>query len=240
MGAVVLCMVLGLSSLALAQTGSLSLDQWFANHVWQQDTETDSKLEASTRLTGVKGEFNITDKIGIAGSYVFGKSEDFKDLDPKGHGELTNMGIALRYEIVPLVKLQAGFFCGTYTLVGVVENPEDEDPAPKGLVIGADVSNEYKVSGITIGAAVDMAVGDGIGIFGEAAYAPLVTAKLGKAEFKGSSMMAFEAGGKYDFGQFAVKAGYRYQGFDFKAEKDSKTSSNAAFSGFFVGGSVNF
>ena len=45
------------------------------------------------------------------------------------------------------------------------------------------------MSGITVGA-VDAAVGNGIGIFGEAAYAPIVTAKLDKEELKDSSMMA--------------------------------------------------
>ena len=87
--------------------------------------------------------------------------------------------------------------------------------------------------------AVDAEVGNGIGIFGEAAYAPVVTAKLDKKELKDSSMMAFEAGGKYDFGQFAVKAGYRHQGFQFK-EKDVDDKDSAAFSGFFVGASFNF
>ncbi|NLJ86710.1 MAG: hypothetical protein GX322_09755 [Firmicutes bacterium] len=217
-GVVVFCMVLGLGSMAFAQTGEVSVDQWFTNHKLETEIGSEDKFEATARLTGVKGTFDITDKIGIAGSFVFGKSDDFKDKTPKVHGELSNMGIALQYKVIPMVKAQAGFFSGGYKL-------------PDG--------DEYKMSGITVGAAVDAAVGNGIGIFGEAAYAPIVTAKLDKEELKDSSMMAFEAGGKYDFGQFGVKAGYRYQGFTFKQEKE-KESDSATFSGFFVGASVNF
>ncbi len=217
---VMLCMVLGIGSIALAQTGEVSADLWFTNHVWQEDTKVDTKHEAAARLTGVKGEFDITNKIGVVGSFVFGKSEDFEKIE-KNHGELTNMSLAVRYQVVPMVKAQAGFFTGGYTMTD------------------GTTDDEYKTSGITIGAAVDFEVGDGIGIFGEANYAPLVNAKKGDREYKESTMMAFEAGGKYDFGQFAVKAGYRYQGFDFKEEK-ATTSSSATFSGFFVGGGVNF
>ena len=113
-----------------------------------------------------------------------------------------------------MVKARGGFLIGSYT------SPEEK----------------YDMTGITIGAAVDAEVGDGIGIFGEATYAPLVNAKLDEADLKDSSMMAFEAGGTYSFGEIAVKGGYRYQGFDFKAEN----SKDATFSGFFVGVGLSF
>ena len=219
-GMLVLCMVLGFGSLAFAQMGEVSVDQWFTNHTWEPEAEPDTKYEASARLTGVKGDVSITDKIGVAGSFVFGKSEDFKDA-PKNHGELSNMSVAVQYQIIPMVKARAGFFSGSYTDVSV-------DKA------------EYKMTGITVGAAVDAEVGNGIGIFGEAAYAPVVNAKLSDDELKDSSMMAFEAGGKYDFGQFAVRAGYRHQGLEFKADAKDAKASTATFSGFFVGASFNF
>ena len=218
-GMLVLCMVLGFGSLALAQTGEISADMMFGNHVWEEPGDT-LKGEAPVRLTTVKGEVSITDKIGVAGAFVFGKSDDFKDWDPKEHGELSNMSVAVQYQIIPMVKARAGFLSGSYTLA------EDED--------------EYKMTGITIGAAVDAEVGNGIGIFGEATYAPMVNAKLGTLELKDSSMMAFEAGGKYYFDQFAVKAGYRHQGFEFKADTKDAKASTATFSGFFVGASMNF
>jgi hypothetical protein len=216
-GMLVLCMVLGFGSLAFAQMGEVSVDQWFTNHTLTDVFE--NEYEASARLTGVKGDVSITDKIGVAGSFVFGKSEDLKKLDPKDHGELSNMSVAMQYEIVPMVKARAGFLSGSYKL--------------------AEAKDEIKMTGITVGAAVNAEVGNGIGIFGEAAYAPIVNAKLDDVELKDSSMMAFEAGGKYDFGQFAVKAGYRHQGFEFK-EKDADEKVSAAFSGFFVGASFNF
>lgn len=217
-GMLVLCMVLGFGSMAFAQMGEVSVDQWFTNHKYTDIGETEH--EASARLTGVKGEFSIMNKIGVAGSFVFGKSEDFeKGLLAKDHGELSNMSVAVQYEIVPMVKARAGFLSGSYKL--------------------AETKDEYKMTGITVGAAVDAEVGNGIGIFGEAAYAPIVNAKLGDVELKDSSMMAFEAGGKYDFGQFAVKAGYRHQGLEFK-KKDVDEKTSAAFSGFFVGASFDF
>ena len=218
---VMLCMVLGMGSMAFAQTGNVSADLWFTNHTWQEDTDADSKKhEASGMLTGVKGEFDITNKIGVVGSAVFGKTDDFETI-PKNRGELTNLNLAVQYQVIPMVKAQAGFFTGGYNMTDDVTD------------------REFKTSGLTIGAAVDFEVGDGISLFGEANYAPIVNAKEGDDEYKASTMMAFEAGGKYDFGQFAVKAGYRYQGFDFK-EKDANTSTAATFSGFFVGGGVRF
>ncbi|NMB45048.1 MAG: hypothetical protein GX998_01415 [Firmicutes bacterium] len=212
-GMLVLCMVLGFGSLALAQTGEVSVDQWFTNHVWEVKSEESSdKIEATARLTGLKGEISITDKIGVAGSFVFGKSEDFKEVAPKAHAELSSVNVAAQYQIVPMIKARGGFFSGKYTH-----------------------SADINLSGITLGAAVDAEVSDGIGVFGEVTYAPKVTAKRESKELKDVSMVAFEAGGKYDFGQFGVKAGYRNQGFDFKDDEVSAT-----FSGFFVGVSMNF
>ncbi len=217
-GALVVCMVLGLGSLALAQTGKVSVDQWFANHAFDPDGQ-EKESEASARLTGISGEISITDKLGVAGSFVFGKSEDFKS-SPYKNGELSSINLAVQYEVIPMVKARAGFLTGSYTI-------GDGD--------------KYNISGITIGAAVDAVVGDGIGIFGEATYAPIVNAKLDKTgpECKDSSMMAFEAGGTYSFGEIAVKGGYRYQGFEFKNEK-TKFEESATFSGFFVGVGLTF
>lgn len=225
-GMLVLCMVLGVGSLAFAQTGEVSADMMFGNHTFKDAHigyvgGEQKEQEATARLTGVKGEVSITEKIGVAGSFVFGKSDDFKDVKDN-YGELSNMSIAVQYQIIPMVKARAGFFSGSYAFT----DGETED--------------KFTTSGITLGAAVDAEVANNIGIFGEATYAPMVNAKLDKEELKDSSMMAFEAGGKYYFDQFAVKAGYRYQGFDFKAdEKDAKTSS-ATFSGFFIGASMYF
>lgn len=217
---VMLCMVLGMGSMAFAQTGNVSADLWFLNHTLELPEV--EKAEATGMFTGVKGEFDITKKIGVTGSAVFGKTDDFKDNEGM-KAELTNFNVAVQYQVIPMVKAQAGFFSGGYS-VG------DGD--------------EFKISGITIGATVDFEVGNGISLFGEANYAPLATAKIKDNDdfkFDDSSMMAFEAGGKYDFGQFQAKAGYRYQGFEFK-EKDAndKEKLNATFSGFFVGGGVRF
>ena len=228
-GMLVLCMVLGFGSLALAQTGEISADMMFGNHVLTAtvegsngDSGTKVECEAPVRLTTVKGEISIMDKLGVVGSFAFGKSDKFEKELPDDYGELNNMSIAVQYQIVPMLKARAGFFTGGYAL-----NDDDEN------------KEEMKMSGITIGAAVDAEVGNNIGIFGEAAYAPMVKAKLEEEEYDDSSMMAFEAGGKYYFDQFAVKAGYRYQNFDFKQKEiDHKTS--ATFSGFFVGASMNF
>ena len=214
-GMLVVCMVLGFGSLALAQSGKVSVDQWFTNHVFKDYQETES--EASARLTGISGEVNISDKLGVAGSFLFGKSEDFKNT--KDQGELSSINLAIQYEVIPMVKARGGFLIGSYT------SPEEK----------------YDMTGITIGAAVDAEVGDSIGIFGEATYAPLVNAKLDEAdlECKDSSMMAFEAGGTYSFGEIAVKGGYRYRGFEFKNEKN-KYEESATFSGFFVGVGFSF
>ena len=205
-GMLVVCMVLSFGSLALAQTGKVSLDQWFTNH------EFTNYKKASARLTGISGEVSITDKIGVAGSFVFGKSEDFKETK---NPELSSINLAIQYEIIPMVKARAGFLTGSYT--------------------GPD--KKYDMKGITVGAAVDAAVGDGVGIFGAAVYAPILTAKIGSEDFKDSSMMAFEAGGTYSFGEIAVKAGYRYQGIEFK---EAKVEESATFSGFFVGVGLSF
>jgi hypothetical protein len=225
-GMLVLCMVLGFSSLALAQTGEVSADMMFGDHVFATvggsngSSGTKVEYEAPARLTTVKGEVSIIDKLGVVGSFVFGKSEKFEELEDN-YGELSNMSIAVQYQIVPMLKARAGFFTGGYAL------NDDE------------TKEEMKMSGITIGAAVDAEVGNNIGIFGEAAYAPMVNAKWEEDEYDDSSMMAFEAGGKYYFDQFAVKAGYRYQNFDFK-EKDVDDKTSATFSGFFVGASMYF
>lgn len=207
-GMLVVCMVLSFGSLALAQTGKVSLDQWFTNHEFNDEDE----FKASARLTGISGEVSITDKIGVAGSFVFGKSEDFKETK----AELSSINLAIQYEIIPMVKARAGFLTGSYT------GPDKE---------------KYDMKGITVGAAVDAAVGDGVGIFGAAVYAPILTAKTSSEEFKDSSMMAFEAGGTYSFGEIAVKAGYRYQGIEFK---EAKVEESATFSGFFVGVGLSF
>lgn len=207
-GMLVVCMVLSFGSLALAQTGKVSLDQWFTNHEFNDEDE----FKASARLTGISGEVSITDKIGVAGSFVFGKSEDFKETK----AELSSINLAIQYEIIPMVKARAGFLTGSYT------GPDEE---------------KYDMKGITVGAAVDAAVGDGVGIFGAAVYAPILTAKIDSKEFKDSSMMAFEAGGTYSFGEIAVKAGYRYQGIEFKK---AKVEESATFSGFFVGVGLSF
>ena len=214
-GMLVVCMVLGFGSLALAQSGKVSVDQWFANHVLEMKNGEEVKFEAPARLTGLSGEVSITDKLGVAGSFLFGKSEDFKNTN--GHGELSSINLAIQYEVIPMVKARGGFLIGSYT--------------------GWD-NEKYEMTGITIGAAVDAEVGDSIGIFGEATYAPLVNAKLDEADLKDSSMMAFEAGGTYSFGEIAVKGGYRYQGFDFKAENSKDKEST--FSGFFVGVGLSF
>ncbi len=227
-GMLVICMVLGFGSLALAQTGEISADVLFGNHVLKSDlsdgvaTSTiGDEFKAPVRLTTVKGEVSIMDKLGIMGSFTFGKSEKFEKL-LGNYAELSNMGVAVQYEVVPMLKARAGFFRASYGLNG------------------GTTTDEIKMSGITIGAAVDAEVAENIGVFGEAAYAPKVSAEgPGEAEFKDSSMMAFEAGGKYYFDQFAVKAGYRHQGLTFKAEDvDAKTT--ATFSGFFVGACMNF
>lgn len=211
-GMLVVCMVLSFGSLALAQTGKVSLDQWFTNHEFTNQNKDEFK--ASARLTGISGEVSITDKIGVAGSFVFGKSEDFKET--KNPAELSSINLAIQYEIIPMVKARAGFLTGSYT------GPDKE---------------KYDMKGITVGAAVDAAVGDGVGIFGAAVYAPILTAKIDSEEFKDSSMMAFEAGGTYSFGEIAVKAGYRYQGIEFK---EAKVEESATFSGFFVGVGLSF
>ncbi|NLA58033.1 MAG: hypothetical protein GX855_03900, partial [Firmicutes bacterium] len=158
-GALVVCMVLGLGSLALAQTGKVSVDQWFANHAFDPDGE-EKEIEASARLTGISGEVNISDKLGVAGSFLFGKSEDFKNT--KDHGELSSINLAIQYEVIPMVKARGGFLIGSYT------SPEEK----------------YDITGITIGAAVDAEVGDGIGIFGEATYAPIVNAKVADTDLE--------------------------------------------------------
>lgn len=209
-GMLVVCMVLSFGSLALAQTGKVSLDQWFTNHEFTNYDKHEFK--ASARLTGISGEVSITDKIGVAGSFVFGKSEDLKN-----PAELSSINLAIQYEIIPMVKARAGFLTGSYT--------------------GPDKEEKYDMKGITVGAAVDAAVGDGVGIFGAAVYAPILTAKIDSEEFKDSSMMAFEAGGTYSFGEIAVKAGYRYQGIEFK---EAKVEKSATFSGFFVGVGLSF
>jgi hypothetical protein len=219
-GSLVLCMVLGFGSFALAQTGTVSVDQWFANHTLS-DPGYDVKLEASARLTGISGEVSITDKLGVAGSFVFGKSDDFKVGDitaPDFYGELSSVNLAVQYQIVPMVKARAGLLTGSYII---------------------DKDDKFQMTGITLGAALDAVVGDGIGVFGEAVYAPIVNAKYDDQELKDSSMMAFEAGGTYSFGEFAVKGGYRYQGYTFKAESvDEKLSST--FSGLFLGVGFHF
>mgnify|MGYP001100931538 FL=1 len=219
--AVMISLVLGIGSVAFAQTGEVSADLWFVNHVYE---EPGDKWEASGRLTAVTGTFDITNKFSVAGSGAFGKTDKFEKAPagrPEESGELTNLNVAVQYQVIPMVKAQAGFFTGGYKLHKNLE--------------------EYSISGITIGVAVDFEVGDGIGIYGEANYAPIASAKLKEADMTldGSSMMAFEAGGKYDFGQFAVKAGYRYKGLEFK-KKDAKDAATASFSGFFVGGGIKF
>ena len=66
-GMLVVCMVLGFGSLALAQSGKVSVDQWFANHVLEMKGGEEFKFEAPARLTGLSGEVSITDKLGVAG-----------------------------------------------------------------------------------------------------------------------------------------------------------------------------
>ena len=226
-GMLLACMLLGFGSTAFAQTGEVSLEQWFATHAYEikAGSQTMMDLDAPARLTGLKGEVNVTKQLSIAGSFLFGKSDDFKDEGlALGHAELSNLNIAAQYQVIPMVKVQAGYVSGTWDVV-----KESKSISKMGL------------SGITLGAAVDADLGNGIGVFGEALYAPKVNAKPKSSDEKvdDANMLAFEAGAKYDFGQFNVKGGYRYQGFNL-TNKGEQGELGLTFSGLFIGAGFSF
>ena len=218
-GMLVVCMVLGLGSLALAQTGKVSVDQWFANHVLEMKNGEEVKFEAPARLTGLSGEVSITDKLGVAGAFVFGNSEEFE----KGsdlYGDLSRVNLAVQYEVIPMVKARVGLLTGSYSV---------------------SKESKFDLSGFTIGATSAVELSDSIGVFGEFAYAPAlkVKAKDVQWESEDSSMMTFVAGGTYSFGDIAVKGGYRYQGLDTR-DKITKAEASVSFSGFFIGVGLSF
>ena len=235
---IVLALVLAIAPMALAAGFNGSLDYAFGNADYS-DSDNNG-FNATLNGFQIKGSFDITDKIGVMGSYYSASSADVVPLAGIGNGDLKNskLDIAGVYNLGQGLKIGAGWVKFGLEVAGE----------------GYSANRDY--SGLELVGSYNMKIGNGLGLDASVGFAPSLSVtdkvkgdvgdpnRTAEASYKGS-LFGLEIGATYAISEnINIKGGYRSTHISGDGKPDHPEyrflSHDYTISGFFLGVGANF